>query len=154
MKIEAELKTMYKITVGDTGMCMGQYYSEDDWTASYYGENLKELAEELSIKYFAGLPTRRFYFKQMQVLVYDNRKYDYKTIAELNQYNKEDNALKKEYTEFMSYWKELENDRNKMREIQKLKKERAEKLKQIKYQENKKAKELAEYLKLKEKFEK
>ena len=41
-----------------------------------------------------------------------------------------------------------------MCEVQKLKEERAEKLKQIKKNEEHKAKELAEYLKLKEKFEK
>lgn len=54
----------------------------------------------------------------------------------------------------MCYWTELEPDRKKMIEIQKLKNERAEKLKKIKNEEEKKAKELVEYLKLKEKFEK
>ncbi len=154
MKVEAELKTMYKITVGHDGMCYGQYYPEDEWTESHYGENLKELAEEMSIEYFSGLPTRKFDFEQVQVLTYAGRKYDYSTIGEYNQYRKGDETLKNEYTEFMSYWSELEPERKKLREIQKLKDERAEKLRKIKSEEEKKAKELVEYLKLKEKFEK
>ena len=154
MKVDAELKTMYKITVGHDGMCMGQYYPEDDWSESYYGENLKELAEEMSVECFSGLPTRKFEFEQVQVLTYAGRKYDYSTIGEYNPYRKEDDTLKKEYTEFMAYWSEFEPERKKMREVQKLKDERAKKLEQIKYEEDKKAKELAEYLKLKEKFEK
>lgn len=155
MKVEAELKTMYKITVGDNGMCYGQYYPEDDWTESYYDENLKILAEKISVEHFTGLPTKRFEFEQVQVLIYDGCKYDYKTIGELNQYNnKEDKTLKKEYSEFMSYWYKLEPERNKIKEIEKLKNERVKKLEKIKNDEEKKAKELAEYLKLKEKFEK
>lgn len=152
MKVEAELKTMYKITVGDNGMCMGQYYSEDDWKESHYGEDLKEIAENLSMQYFKGLP-KTFEFEQVEVLIYDDIKYDYKTLNEYNPY-REDGILKKEHTEFWSYWKEFEFDRKKMCEVQKLKEERAEKLKQIKKNEEHKAKELAEYLKLKEKFEK
>lgn len=154
MKVEAELKTMYKVTVGDTGMCMGQYYSEDDWEESYYGEDLKEIAEELSITYIRGFPNRKFNFEQVEVLIYDGHRYDYRTIGELNQYRNEDNTLKKEYAHFMCYWTELEPERKKMIEVQKLKDERAKKLEQIKNEEDKKAKELTEYLKLKEKFEK
>ena len=154
MKVEAELKTTYKITVGHDGMCMGQYYPEDDWAESYYNENLKELAEEMSIQYFSGLPTRKFDFEQVQVLLYDDRKYAYETLGEYNPYCKSDDTLKKEYTEFMSYWAELEPERKKMIEVQKLKDERVKKLEKIRYDEDKKAKELAEYLKLKEKFEK
>ena len=154
MKVVAELKTLYKVTVGDTGMCMGQYYPEDDWEESYYNENLKEIAEELSLTYIKGFPNRKFEFEQVQVLIYNGHKYDYTTIGSLNQYRKEDDTLKKEYAEFMCYWTELEPDRKKMIEIQKLKDERKEKLRKIKSEEEKKAKELAEYLKLKEKFKK
>jgi hypothetical protein len=154
MKVEAELKTMYKVTVGHDGMCMGQYYPEDNWAESYYNENLKELAEKMSVEYFSGLPTRKFDFEQVQVLIYSGRRYDYSTIGEYNPYRKGDETLKKEYTEFMSYWSELEPDRKKLVEIQKLKNERADKLRKIKSEEEKKAKELVEYLKLKEKFEK
>jgi hypothetical protein len=154
MKVEAELKIMYKITVGNDGMCMGQYYPEDNWSESYYNENLKELAEEMSVEYFSGLPTRKFDFEQVQVLLYDDRKYPYETLGEYNPYCKDDDTLKKEYAEFMCYWTELESERKKMIEVQKLKEERAKKIEQIKYEEDKKAKELAEYLKLKEKFEK
>jgi len=154
MKVEAELKTLYKITVGDNGMCMGQYYSEDDWEDSYYGEDLKEIAESLSITYINGFPTRKFSFEEVEVLIYDGNKYDQRIIREHNQYRKEDDTLKEEYAYFMLYWTELESDRKKMREVQKLKDERVNKLKQIKAQEEKKAKELSEYLKLKEKFEK
>lgn len=152
MKVEAELKTMYKITVGDNGMCMGQYYSEDDWKESYYGESLKEIAEKLSIEYFNGLP-KTFELDEVQVLIYDNIKYDYKTLGEYNSYRK-DNILKKEYDEFWQYWKEFESDRKKMKEIHQLKKEREEKLKQIKKEEELKKKKLEEYLKLKKEFEK
>ena len=119
MKVEAELKTMYKITVGHDGMCMGQYYPEDDWAESYYNENLKELAEEMSVEYFSGLPTRKFDFEQVQVLLYDDRKYAYETLGEYNPYCKSDDTLKKEYTEFMAYWAELEPERKKMIEVQK-----------------------------------
>jgi len=103
MKVEAELKTLYKITVGDNGMCMGQYYSEDDWEDSYYGEDLKEIAESLSITYINGFPTRKFSFEEVEVLIYDGNKYDQRIIREHNQYRKEDDTLKEEYAYFM--WK-------------------------------------------------
>jgi hypothetical protein len=154
MKVEAELKTLYKITVGDDGICMGQYYAEDDWEESYYGEDLKEIAEKMSIEYFNGLPRRKFYFSENEVLIYNGRKYDQKTIREYNSYKKDSDELKKEYNEFMQYWNELEPDRKKMQEVQKAKEERKKKLDEIKKNEEKSAKELAEYLKLKEKFEK
>lgn len=153
MKVEAELKTLYKITVGDTGMCMGQYYFEDDWEESYYGETLKEIAEELSIKYINGYPNRRFSFSQVEVLVYNGTQFDYRTIASLNVYKNGDDTLKKEFEEFNQYWKELEPDRAKMREVQKLKEERKEKMKQMKKQQEKEEKEKEEYLKLKAKYE-
>ena len=153
MKVEANLETMYKITVGDNGMCMGQYYSEDDWVDLYYNNDLKQIAEELSIKYINGFPTRKFYFEEVEVLIYDGNKYDQRIIRELNQYRQEDDTLKKEYAEFMCYWTELGPDRKKMIEVQKLKDERQEKLSKIKREEERKNKELTEYLKLKEKFE-
>lgn len=154
MKVEAELKTFYKITVGDDGMCMGQYYSEDDWEDSYYGENLKEIAEEMSIVYFTGLPRKKFYFSEIEVLIYNGSKYDQKNIREYNSYKKDSDELKNEYAEFMQYWKELEPERDKMILIKRTKEERITKLKEITKNEQNKARELAEYLKLKEKFEK
>lgn len=153
MKVEAELKTMYKITVGDTGMCMGQYYSEDDYEDSYYGDDLKYLAEQLSVMYPNGYPKRRFSFEQVEVLVYDDKQYDHNIIKEYNSYKKDSIELKQEYEEFIQCWNDLDPDRKKMQEIQKSKAERAEKLERIKREEERKNKELAEYLKLKEKFE-
>lgn len=154
MKVEAELKTTYKVTVGDNGMCMGQYYSEDDWEDSYYGDDLKEIVEVLSVMYINGYPTRKFSFEEVEVLIYDGNKYDQRIIREYNSYNKESDELKKELNEFIQYWKELEPDRKKMQEIEKAKKERAEKLAKIKNDDEKKAKELALYEQLKNKFEK
>ena len=113
---------------------------------------LKKIAEIISYEHFTGMP-KEFSLKQVEVLIYDDIKYDYKTIGELNKYKSDDGTLKKEYQEFMQYWKELEPDRNEMKEIQKTKKERQEKLERIKNDEEKKAKELVEYLKLKEKYE-
>lgn len=153
MKVEAELKTKYKITVGDDGICMGQYYSEDDWEESYYGEDLKEMAEELSIKYINGLPRAKFYFSKVEVLIYNNKQFDNETISWLNKYKNDDETLKKEYNEFLQYWRYLEPDRAKMREVQKLKEKRKEKLFQLKKQEEKEQKEKSEYLKLKQKYE-
>lgn len=153
MKVEAELKTLYKVTVGDTGMCMGQYYAEDDWESSYYGETLKEIAEELSIEYINGYPTRKFSFSQVEVLVYNGTRFDYRTVAWLDRYSKNDDTLKKEFEEFNQYWKELEPERVKMREVKKLKEERKEKMRQMKKQQEQEAKEKAEYLKLKQKYE-
>lgn len=154
MKVEAELKTLYKITVGDDGICMGQYYAEDDWEESYYGTDLKEIAKKMSSIYFTGLPRRKFYFSEKEVLIYNGSKYDQKTIREYNSYRKESDELKKEYADFLQYWKELEPDRDKLIKVQKIKEERKLKLKEINKNEENKAKELAEYLKLKEKFEK
>ena len=154
MKVEAELKTMYKVTVGHDGMCYGNYDASDEWEQSYYDENLKVIAEILSVEHFTGLPKRKFDFEQVEVLIYNDIKYDYRIIKELLQYNKNSEDLKQEYKEFMQYWEELESDRQKMKEIQKSKNEREEKLAKIKREEEKKAKELENYLKLKEKFEK
>lgn len=153
MKVEAELKTLYKITVGDDGVCMGHYYPEDDWEESYYGETLKEIAEEMSIEYINGYPMEKFSFEQVEVLIYNGARFDYRTIQCLSRYEN-NNTLDKEFEEFNQYWKDLEPERAKMREIKKLKEEREEKMRQIKNQQEKEEKEKAEYLKLKEKYEK
>jgi hypothetical protein len=152
MKVEAELKKLYKITVGDDGCCMGQYYSEDDWKEPHYGENLKDIVENLSIQYYKRLP-KTFELEQVEVLIYNGVKYDYRIIAEYNSFSKE-HVLENEYNEFWKHWRELEPERKRICEIQEAKEKRKEKLKQIQAEEEKKKKKLEEYLKLKKEFEK
>jgi hypothetical protein len=153
MKIEAELQTLYKITVGHNGVCYGCYDPSDEWKKSYYSDNLKELAEKLSIKYYYGLPSI-FEFEQVEVIIYNGKRCNYRTIGYYNKYNKNSTSLVEEHEEFQKYWKELEPDRIKMKEIKKLKEERKEKMRQMKKQQQIEEKEKSEYLKLKSKFEK
>jgi len=153
MKVEAELKVMYKITVGESGVCMGQYYPEDEWEESYYNDNIKELATTLSEIYPHSIP-KSFSLEEVEVLIYDDKKYDYRVIKYYNKWSKISIDFVDEYKEFMIRWKALQPERTKHLEIVKKKKEREDKLKQM--EENKKfeQKELEKYLKLKEKFDK
>lgn len=151
-KVEAELREMFKITVGDNGVCMGCYDPSNEWHESYYDEDLKNMAEILSVIYPKGLP-KEFIFEKMEVLVYDGMKFDYKELGYYQRYSSEDTILKKEYGEFIEYWNELSEQRKKMIEIEKKKEEEREKLKKIQYQHEKEQKDYANYLALKKQFE-
>lgn len=45
MKVDAEIKPFYKLTLGNQDTCRGHYYSEDDWDIVIYGETLQEIME-------------------------------------------------------------------------------------------------------------
>jgi len=153
MKIEAELKETYKIILGDDGMCMGQYFSEDDWKESYYGDTIEDIVKKINNIYFNGFP-KTFDLEKWKVLVYDDNIYDYNIISEYQYYN-DDNTLKKEKELFFNLWHNdyYSNIRKNMIEAKKIKDEREEKLIKMKKEEEKKKKELENYLKLKEKYE-
>lgn len=154
MKVIAELKEMYKITVGDNGMCMGQYYSEDDWKESYYGETIEEIVKDINTTYYNGLP-RTFALEKVEVLIYDDIKYDYRTISEYEIYSKDNLELREEAKEFYSLWnsEKYKSIRQSMIEVDKIKAEREKKLAEIKSNEAREKKEKEEYLKLKSKYE-
>ena len=156
MKVEAEVKEMYKITLGDNGMCMGQYYSEDDWKESYYGETIEQILDQVNPEYYKGLP-KTFDMEKWYVLIFDGRKYDYKLISNYNRYNKESEDLKEEVNQFYFMWNNMDkykNERQALKEADKVREEKAKEAKKIKDQKEKEEKELKEYLKLKEKYEK
>jgi hypothetical protein len=154
MKINAELKETYKITVGDGGMCMGQYYSEDDWKESYYGDTIEEIAEKLNTIYFRRLPMAHFAIEKWQVLIYENKIYDHELLAVHSRWNG-DSKLQKEYDEFFKLWNSTKYTelRNKKIEAEKIREERERKITEMKNHEEEEQKELEEYLKLKEKYE-
>lgn len=156
MKVEAEVKEMYKVILGDNGMCMGQYYSEDDWKESYYGETIEEILDQVNPIYYKGLP-KTFDMEKWNVLVYDGHIYDYEMISEYNKYVKDSEALKEEVNEFYFCLNNLDKykeQRRRMIDADKEREERNKKLNEIKIAKEKEEKELKEYLKLKEKFEK
>jgi len=156
MKVEVELKEIYKVILGDNGMCMGQYYSEDDWKESYYGDTIEEILDQINPIYYKGLP-KTFDMEKWNVLVYDGHIYDYVMISEYNKYVKDSEALKEEVNEFYFCLNNLDKykeQRKKMIDADKEREERNKKLAQIKATEEKEKKEMEEYLKLKEKFEK
>jgi len=153
MRVEAELKNMYKLTVGYDGVCMGCYDASDEWEESYYNNDIESLVELISSIYYYKLP-QKCYLELYEVLVYEDKIFDNRYISEYNKYSKE-TELKEEGELFYSlYNSEKYSDiRKNLINLDKLKKEREEKLANIKYQEEKKEKELKEYLKLKEKYE-
>lgn len=156
MKVEAELKEMYKVILGDNGMCMGQYYSEDDWKESYYGETIEDILDQVNGIYYKGLP-KTFDMEKWNVLTYKGHIYDYEKISEYNRYIKDSEALKEEVNEFYFKWNNLDkyrNARKNMIESDKLRDERNKKIAEIKAIKEKEKKEMTAYLKLKEKFEK
>lgn len=140
-KVEAELREMFKITVGEDGVCMNCYDASEEWYESYYSENLRDMANILSTIYPKGLP-KKVTLKKMEVLIYDDMKFDYKELAYYQRYNSKDITLKKEYDEFIDYWDELSVQRNKMIEIEKKREEKKEKLKRIQYQQEKRTNRL------------
>jgi hypothetical protein len=146
MKVEAEIREMYKITVGDDGVCRGCYDLMDEWHESYYVDTIKEIAELLNVIYYHGLP-KEFYIEKYKVLIYEDKRFDYEEIVD-----KKD--LKEEYDEFYSLWnsEEYKNIRQRKLDIDKEKQERERKIAEIKANEEKEKEELAEYLKLKEKY--
>ena len=152
-KVEAELKEMYKVTVGHNGVCMGCYDPSDEWKESYYGDTIEELVETMSVEYFNGLPNE-FDLELVEVLIYEGRKFDYRLLAEYNKYNK-DTKLKAEAAQFTLLWnsEKYKNIRESLKNAAKIKKEREKKLEEIKLKEEKEKKELEEYLKLKSKYE-
>lgn len=152
MKVEAEIKEMYKITVGYDGCCMGNYDPSDEWYESYYGTDLQKIAEHMSAIHYVSFP-KVFKLEQIEVLIYEDYKYDHKYLGKYNQYSK-DQILKSERDTFFEYWKEFEPMRKKLTEIHKEKEERNKKLAEIEYKKKQEEKELQEYLKLKEKYEK
>lgn len=152
MKVEAEVKEMYKIIVGDNGMCMGQYYSEDDWEESYYGETIEKISELLNVIHHKGLPRGKFYLELWKVLTYEDKIYDYELIAEYSRYSKDTQLLDK----FNSLWnsEEYKNIRQKLNDADKMQEERNKKLAEIEYKKKQEQKEFEEYQKLKDKYEK
>lgn len=153
MRVESELKKMYKITVGNDGVFMGQYDASDEWEESYYNDNIELLVELVSSRYYHCLP-QKCYLELYEVLVYEDKIFDNKYISEYSKYSKE-TELKEEGELFYSLYNsdKYKDLRKNLINLDKLKKEREEKLANIKYQEEKKEKELKEYLKLKEKYE-
>lgn len=151
MKVEAEIKEMYKITVGDDGVCRGCYDPSDEWYESYYGENIEKIAEKLNVIYYKGLP-KEFYIEKYKVLIYENRIFDYEEIV--GRYDKKE--LKEELDLFYELWnsESYKNIRQRLINIDKEKEERNKKLAEIEYKKKQEEKELQEYLKLKEKYEK
>jgi len=151
MIVEAELKTVYKVLLGDNGMCMGQYYPEDDWEESYYGDTIEDIVKKINNIYCDVLP-RTFGLEKLEILVYDDNIYDYKLISEYHMY---DYILKIERDLFYDLWNNdyYSNIRKNILDAKKIKQDREEKLFKIKSTEEKKKKELEEYLKLKEKYE-
>lgn len=150
MKVEAEIKEMYKITVGDNGVCRGNYDPCDEWYESYYGVTIEEIAEKLNVLYYKGLP-KEFYIEKYNVLIYEGRTFDYEEIV--GRYDKKD--LKEEYDLFYQLWnsESYKNIRQKLIDADKEREKRNKKLAEIKAKEEKEKKELEEYLKLKEKYE-
>jgi hypothetical protein len=153
MKVEAELKEMYKVIVGDNGMCMGQYYGEDDWKESYYGDIIEEIVKQMNTEYFNGLP-KTFDMELVQVLIYNGKKYDYKILAEYNKYNKE-TKLKDEVDKFYSLWNsdKYKNERQELINEDKIKKEEQERLEREQEEREKREREFNDYLILKNKYE-
>ena len=153
MRVEAELKKMYKITVGHDGCCMGCYDASDEWKESYYNDNIENLVELISSIYYNRLP-KICELEKYEVLVYEDKIFDNRYISEYNKYSKE-TELKEEGELFYSLWnsEKYTEIRQNLIKAAKLKEEREKKLADIKYQEEKKEKELKEYLKLKEKYE-
>lgn len=151
MKVEAEIKEMYKITVGDDGVYRGCYDPSDEWYESYYGESIEKIVEKLNVIYYKGLP-RELYIEKYNVLIYENRIFDYEVIVD--RYDKKE--LKEEYDLFYDLWNSegYKNIRQKLIDIDKEKEERSKKLAEIEYKKKQEEKELQEYLKLKEKYEK
>lgn len=45
MKVDAEIKPFYKLTLGNRDTCMGCYYMEDDWDIIIYGETIQEIMD-------------------------------------------------------------------------------------------------------------
>lgn len=154
MKVEAEMKEMYKVTLGDNGMCMGQYYSEDDWKESYYGETITDILDQVNPIYYKGLP-KTFDMEKWNVLVYDGHIYDYEMISEYNKYVKDSEALKEEVNEFYFFLNNLDKykeQRKRMIETEREREERAKKLAEIEYKKKQEQKEFEEYQKLKDKY--
>jgi hypothetical protein len=151
MNVEAELKEMYKITVGDNGVCRGCYDPSDEWYESYYGETIKEITEKLNTLYYKGLP-RECYIEKYNVLIYEDRIFDYE--CAVGRYDKKE--LQEENDEFNSLWnsESYKNIRQKLINADKEREERAKKLAEIEYKKKQEQKELEEYQKLKEKYEK
>jgi hypothetical protein len=153
MKVTAELKEMYKITVGDCGMCMGHYYPEDDWSESYYGNTVEEIAKKLNVIHFRRLPMDHFAFEKWNILVYEGKIYDHKLLASHSRWSKE-TELKEEHDEFFKLWNsdEYKESRKKRLEEEKIKEEEKEKMERIKRKKEEEQKELELFKKLNEKY--
>lgn len=151
MKVEAEVKEMYKITVGDNGVCRGCYDSSDEWYESYYGETIEKIAEKLNILYYKGLP-KVFYIEKYDVLIYEDSIFDYECV--IGRYDKKE-LLDLSNLEFNSLWnsENYKNIRQKLINADKEREERAKKLTEIENMKKKKQKEFEEYQKLKDKYE-
>lgn len=147
-------KEMFKITVGDNGVCMGQYDPSDEWYES--GDTIEDIVEKMNIIYYYGDKGRwkEFKLEKIEILYYNGSIYDHKHISQYNPYNKEDN-LKKEYEEYWILWKsdKYKNIRDEMIESDRIKDEKKKELKRIKEEEKKLEQELKQYLELKQKYE-
>jgi len=153
MRVEAELNNMYKLTVCHDGCFMGFYDESDEWEKTFYDDDIEPLVELVSSKYYYKLP-QKCYLELYEVLIYEDKIFDNRYISEYNKYSS-DTKLKKEGELFYSLYDsdKYKDIRKNLINLDKLKKEREKKLADIKYQEEKKEKELKEYLKLKEKYE-
>ena len=156
MKVEAEMKEMYKVILGDNGMCMGQYYPEDDWKESYYGETIEDILDQVNPIYYKGLP-KTFDMEKWKVLIYDGHIYDYEIVSNYNRYDKNSEELKEEVNEFYFKWNNMDKykeQRKRMIEADKEREAKAKEASKIKAEKEKEAKELVEYEYLKNKYEK
>jgi hypothetical protein len=153
MKVEAEMKEMYKVILGDNGMCMGQYYPEDDWKKSYYGETIEEILDVVNVRYYKGLP-KTFDLEKWNVLIYDGHIYDYDMISYYNRYTKE-KELEWEHNTFYFQLNNNEKYKEQRKRMIDADKEREDKDKEairIKAEQEKQEKELSEYEYLKNKY--
>ncbi len=134
VKESATSQLMFKLRIGDDGMCRGQHYPEDEWSEDIYAPSLHELAIKM-LEHVTSFP-KIVDLSMVKVLVFKDRIFELETVKpwihenpELRYYS---SATYKHFCDLFSNLPERE----------------------IKIAEDKKAKEIAEQKRLKEEKEK
>ena len=101
-KVLVELKQLLKLTIGHDGYSGRDYYGEDYWQATFFGETIRDLALQVSKNEYYVLKGTHSIFKlqSVEVLEYEGVKHTHKILDSYSPYTKPIIGMLKEYVEF------------------------------------------------------
>lgn len=108
-KVEAYIVEMFKITIGDNGCSFGQYDPGDEWSESFYGNDLLQIAKDIAKSTYKAsslLAGNLFEFERVKVLKYEDRIFDFEIIEYYDRYDKQTKLEK----EVAAFYKHLQSD--------------------------------------------